>query len=227
MDITLQVAGPGTRAYAFVIDWHIRLLVALAWVLTGWVIGRVLGPKFNAIVFPAVFVVPAVLIYFLYHPVLELLMRGRTPGKRMAGARIVTLEGATPSAGPLLMRSLFRLIDSLPVFYLVGLVCCMFTAQRVRIGDLAAGTVLVLDEHKATRSLGAFGRLAESSRLDPDSAALVQDLLERWPELQKGRGEVLARELLARLDTELDKTQLATLDRAGLKSRLEALLAGG
>jgi uncharacterized RDD family membrane protein YckC len=227
VDITLQVAGPGTRAYAFIIDWHIRLLVALAWVLTGWVIGRVLGPKFNATVFPAAFVLPAVLIYFLYHPILELLMRGRTPGKRMAGARIVTLEGATPSAGPLLMRSLFRLIDSLPVFYLVGLVCCMFTAQRVRIGDLAAGTVLVLDEHKATRSLGAFGRLAESSRLDPDSAALVQDLLERWSELEKGRGEALARELLARLDTGLDKTQLATLDRAGLKSRLEGLLARG
>jgi uncharacterized RDD family membrane protein YckC len=224
--MTLQVAGPGTRAYAFIIDWHIRLLVALAWVAFGWVIGRVLGPNLNSILFPPVFIVPAVLIYFCYHPVLELLMRGRTPGKRMAGARIVTLEGATPGTGALLMRNLFRLIDSLPVFYLVGLVCCIFTAQRVRIGDLVAGTVLVLHDPKATRSLGLMGMLAQNSRLDPDTAALVQDLLERWKELGEGRGEALARELLARLDTGLDPAHLAALDSVALRSRLEALLAG-
>ncbi len=224
--MTLRVAGPGTRAYAFIIDWHIRLLVALAWVALGWVIGRVLGRNLNSILFPLAFVVPAVLIYFFYHPVLELLMRGRTPGKRMAGARIVTLEGSTPGAGALLMRNLFRLIDSLPVFYLVGLVCCMFTEQRVRIGDLVAGTVLVLDEAKATRSLGLLGVLAQSSRLDPDAAAFVQDLLERWTELGEGRGEALARGLLVKLDIGLDPAHLAALDSVALRSRLEALLAG-
>jgi uncharacterized RDD family membrane protein YckC len=226
VDMTLRVAGPGTRAYAFIIDWHIRLLVALAWVLAGWVIGRFVGSKLNAILFPLVFVVPALLIYFFYHPVLELLMRGRTPGKRMAGARIVTLEGATPGTGALLMRNLFRVIDSLPVFYLVGLVCCIFTAQRVRIGDLAAGTVLVLDEPKATQSLAVVGMLAQSSRLEPDTAALVQDLLDRWAELEEQRSGALARQLLARFDAGLDSASLAALDSTALRSRLEALLRG-
>jgi hypothetical protein len=142
----------------------------------------------------------------------------------MAGARIVTLEGATPGTGALLMRNLFRLIDSLPVLYLVGLVCCIFTAQRVRIGDLAAGTVLILDEPKATRSLALVGMLAQNSRLEPDAAALVQDLIDRWAELKEGRRESLARELLARLDAGLDPVQLATLDPAALRARLEALL---
>jgi uncharacterized RDD family membrane protein YckC len=224
VDITLRVAGPGTRAYAFIIDWHIRLLVALAWVLAGLLIGLIVGSPFKKTVFPLLFAVPALLIYFFYHPVLELLMRGRTPGKRMAGARIVTLEGATPGTGALLMRNLFRLIDSLPVLYLVGLVCCIFTARRVRIGDLAAGTVLVLDEPKATRSLELVGMLAQNSRLAPDAAALVQDLIDRWAELKERRRESLARELLARLEAGSDPVELATLDAAALLSRLEALL---
>lgn len=222
--MTLPVAGPGTRSYAFIIDWHIRLLVALTWLLLGWLVKLGVGSTFGSSLFTLVVVVPAALIYLFYHPVLELLMHGRTPGKRMAGARIVTLEGGTPGTGALLMRNVFRLIDSLPGVYLVGLVCCMFTEQRVRIGDLAAGTVLVLDDPKANRSLGTLGKLAQSSRLDPDTAALVQDLLERWSELRDGRGETLARKLLGSLETGLDPAQLATLDSAALRSRLEALL---
>jgi hypothetical protein len=142
----------------------------------------------------------------------------------MAGARIVTLEGATPGTGALLMRNVFRLIDSLPLFYLVGLACCVLTAHRVRIGDLAAGTVLVLDDSKTARSLGNVGKLAQSSRLEPDTAALVQNLLERWAELDNGRAEQLARELLARLEVGSDPAHLTTLDSAALRSRLEALL---
>jgi uncharacterized RDD family membrane protein YckC len=226
VDITLRVAGPGTRAYAFIIDWHIRLLVALAWVLAGLLTGIMVGGNFRKDALPLFFVAPALLIYFLYHPVLEVVMRGRTPGKRMAGARIVTLEGETPGTGALLMRNLFRLIDSLPVVYLVGLVCCIFTAQRVRIGDLAAGTLLILDDPKATQSLALVGMVAQSSRLQPDAAALVQDLIDRWPELKEDHRESLARKLLAKLDPGLSPTEVELLDSAGLRSRLEALLRG-
>jgi uncharacterized RDD family membrane protein YckC len=226
VDMTLRVAGPGTRAYAFIIDWHIRLLVALAWVLAGLVVGLIVGGNFKKEALPLFFVAPALVVYFLYHPVLEVVMRGRTPGKRMAGARIVTLEGETPGTGALLMRNLFRLIDSLPVAYLVGLVCCIFTAQRVRIGDLAAGTLLILDDPKANRSLALVGMAAQNSRLEPDAAALVQDLIARWAELKEGRRESLARELLAKVDAGLDPAQLAALDPVALRSRLEALLRG-
>ncbi len=220
--MTLPVAGPGTRAYAFIIDWHIRLLVALAWLLLGWLVRLAVG--FGPTLFALVVATPAALIYLFYHPILEPLMHGRTPGKRMAGARIVTLEGGVPGTGALLMRNVFRLIDSLPLVYVVGLVCCMFTEYRRRIGDLAAGTVLVLDDPKANRSLGTLGKLAQTSGLDPDSAALVADLLERWSELRDGQGEALARRLLGTLDKGLDAGQLASLDAPALRSRLEALL---
>ncbi len=231
VDMTLTVAGPGTRSYAFVIDWHIRLLLALAWALLGLLLRLALPRGSDAALTSTVFVLavvaPAVLIYLLYHPVLEVVMRGRTPGKRMAGARIVTREGATPGTGALLVRNLFRLIDSLPLFYMVGLVCCLVTMQRVRIGDLAAGTVLVIDETAAAKSLSRLGALLQRSRLRPEALALVGDLLERWAELEPQRRATLARTVLARLGAGADPTDLAALDEAALHARLQGLLASG
>ena len=230
VDMTLRVAGPGTRSYAFVIDWHVRVLLALAWILAGLLLRLELPGAFGggptSMPFLLTFFAPALLVYLLYHPVLEVALRGRTPGKRMAGVRIVTREGATPGAGALLMRNLFRLIDSLPAFYVLGLSCCMLTAQRVRIGDLAAGTVLVLDEQGARRSLGRVGALLQHSSLDPNALALVQDLIDRWTELDEERRTLLARALLARIAPRSDGAELAALDEAALRARLRALLAG-
>jgi uncharacterized RDD family membrane protein YckC len=220
VDVALRVAGPGTRAYAFLIDWHIRLLLALALVLLGLLVtGR------GSTAFQFGFALPAAILYLLYHPVLEIVMRGRTPGKRIAGARIVTLDGATPGMGALLMRNVFRLVDQLPALYLLGLAFTIWSPQRVRLGDLAAGTVLVLDEPKAAHSLGIVGALAGSSRLDPDSAALVRELLDRWREMDAREAANLARNLLRRLDAQLDPAQLHTFDRRALRARLESLLA--
>jgi uncharacterized RDD family membrane protein YckC len=229
VDMKLAVAGPGTRSYAFVIDWHIRLLLSLAWVLLGLLV-RLMVPHepdsiFTSTVLPLAFVLPAVLIYLLYHPVLEVAMHGRTPGKRMAGVRIVTREGATPGIGPLLMRNLFRIIDSLPVFYTVGLVCCLLTTQRVRVGDLAAGTVLVLDESVATQRLGNLGAALQRSRLQPEAITLIQDLLNRWDELEGYRRFELARMVLSRLEGGAEPVVLAGLDEYALKARLLSLLA--
>jgi uncharacterized RDD family membrane protein YckC len=228
VDMTLAVAGPGTRSYAFVIDWHIRLLLGLSWLLLGLIVRlwlpHALGPAIRSPPFTFAVVLPATLIYFLYHPVLEIAMRGRTPGKRMAGTRIVTREGATPGAAALLMRNVFRLIDSLPVCYMFGLICCLLTAQRVRIGDLAAGTVLVLDETAATRKLSRLGALIPQGRLQPEAIALVQDLLDRWAELGMDKRVMLARTVLSRLEDGLDPAVLAGLDEHALRSRLQSLL---
>lgn len=226
---TLGIAGPGTRSYAFVIDWHIRLLIAACWVLAGVLVARARGSASTlaSALFPLPVVLPALLIYFLYHPVLELLMRGRTPGKRMAGVRVVTREGAAPGAGALLVRNLLRLIDALPVFYTVGLACCLASARRVRIGDLAAGTVLVLDPGPSPQSSGRQGALLRRSHLDPSVARLAQDLLDRWPELEAERRSGLARALLAKLDGQLDAAQLAALEQDALRFRLLAVLADG
>ena len=123
-------------------------------------------------------------IYFLYHPLVEMAMRGRTPGKRMAGVRIVNRQGGTPSVLAVLIRNAFRLIDSLPAFYGVGLCTTIFTAQRVRLGDLAAGTLLVHDGDTEAKALTQLGSLSLNPTLDAGTLALGNDLLLRWKDLQ-------------------------------------------
>ena len=223
VEITLDIAGAGSRSYAFIIDWHIRLLIALAWFFPAWFIAT----RSTGVFAPAYWVfIPALAIYFLYHPVLEVLMRGSTPGKRMAGVRLVTRNGGTPSIGSLIVRNVFRIVDSMPAFYLVGLLCCLMTAQRVRIGDLAAGTLLILDASTSTRSLGQMGRLVAQSGLPPNVVELIDDVLERWASLDIDKRDGLARVILSNADSKLTMQGLAGLTDAELHTRLRALLAG-
>lgn len=228
VDMSLRIAGPGTRSYAFLIDWQIRLLCALVLVLAGLPLRLLPGVPRSLMhsVWTAAIVLAA-LVYFLYHPVLEVLMRGHTPGKRRAGARIVTVEGATPTTGSLLMRNLFRLIDSMPAFYAVGLGCCLVTDNRVRLGDLVAGTVLVLEGTDASRALARLSTALQRSALPLEALRLVQDLLDRWRDLEQVRRRRLARGLLAKLDPAFDPGHDAAQSDTALRARLEALLGTG
>lgn len=191
LDIKLEIAGAGARAHAFVIDWHIRLLLALVWLL---LLGLLLigsvenwGNRLDAsdsewlgiIVF-----MPPVLIYTLYHPVLEIVLRGHTPGKRMAGIRIASNSGQTPTIGALLIRNIFRLVDSLPMMYILGLGFTMFTKRSVRIGDIAAGTLLVYEEKISNKALQDATNLALNSNLSVEDQSLLLEILERWTGLE-------------------------------------------
>ncbi len=119
----------------------------------------------------------------------------------MAGIRILTKEGRTPSAGALIIRNIFRIIDSLPANYLVGIIAALLDRQSARIGDMAAGTLLVYEPE--TRSDDIERLLPEqSSRLDPDQRELVVELLERWPSMNSVARSRMARELLSHFGVE-------------------------
>jgi uncharacterized RDD family membrane protein YckC len=228
IDVSLPVAGPGVRSYAFVIDWLIRLVLALTWYVVGAILynGRLAlnAPLNNSSRWFGLVVLPAIGIYFLYHPLVELVMRGRTPGKRHAGIRVVTRQGGPPSAGAVLVRNVFRLIDSLPGFYGVGLGVMMFSEESLRIGDMAAGTLLVYERElrdepppQATaQRLGA---------LDTDGAEIAADLLARWPTLAPRARTRLARQLLQRYLGE--QAEVADGDELQWRARLERLARPG
>src|SRR5271170_3370430 len=109
VEVSLPVAGPGARAYAFLVDWHVRAVLALAWYTLAALIFngglRLRPPLTNDARWFIWVVAPAFVIYFLYHYVLEAAMHGRTPGKRLAGVRIAARDGGVPSAGALLTRN--------------------------------------------------------------------------------------------------------------------------
>src|ERR1700735_2434619 len=67
VDLTLSIAGPGSRSYAFVIDWHIRLLLGCAWLLvSSFVLKLSLSARSPDALLS---LLPAAIIYFLYHPI--------------------------------------------------------------------------------------------------------------------------------------------------------------
>jgi uncharacterized RDD family membrane protein YckC len=235
IDVSLAVAGPGARSYAFVIDWHVRVVLALSW----FAVSAVLYNGRFSLELPAgggdarwfaVVLAPTLCIYFLYHPVVELLMRGSTPGKRMAGVRIVARDGGVPGAGALLIRNVFRLVDSLPMFYGVGLITVMLSRDSLRIGDMAAGTVLVFERADA-RLPGLAGEAGGggppdaggTGRLDAAGVELVTELLERWPTLTPEARARLARALLSRYGGAPPEAG-GEADEASWRTRLERLL---
>jgi uncharacterized RDD family membrane protein YckC len=219
VEVELPVAGPGARSLAFTIDWHIRAICAIAWFVVGTMlyngdVRNIMPPlEESETVWFATVALPTAALYFLYHPVLEIAMRGRTPGKRMTGVRLVTREGGPPSLGAHLVRNVFRLVDQFPLFYGLGLVLTMVTRNHVRLGDLAAGTLLVYDR--------AYVTLLEHIRndsLDAATAEIVNDLLRRWSALEPSARRRLAAAVLAVPPSD---------DDAALRASLEKLATGG
>jgi len=213
VDVELRIAGLGGRTYAFVVDLHIRVLAAIAWFFASmWLLFRGFDVTQTPPGFWFAVVAPSAGIYFLYHPILEV-VTGTTPGKRTAGLRIVTRDGQAPGIGPLAIRNVLRLLDSV-LFYAVGMVSVLVTRQAVRIGDIAAGTILVYaGENTADTEFKDLGDEAVA-RVGLERLELSRDLLRRWNELKPDARRDLARRLLR------DDSGGSELE---LRSRLEEL----
>lgn len=218
-----DLAGAGSRSYAYVIDWHIRILLVLGWYLgcmaflrTADLIGYGREADFNALAWMNV---PPLLLYALYHPVLELAMDGNTPGKHYAGVAIVDERGAPPTAVAILIRNVFRLIDGLPFAYTVGLITVMLSRQHVRFGDMVAGTVMVRKRDHLIRSLDAIERI-HAARVDAQTAELVLELLDRWGSIGRKQRVRLGQALLERQGIEVADQKPKTI-RNALKQMLE------
>ncbi len=134
-------AGLGRRAAAGLID---SLLMGVLFVLFAAALGESetsgANARFNLSGLPALAYLLAVLGYFLAFEAAI----GRTLGKLALGLRVVRTDGTKAEGGPVALRTLLRLVDGLPVLYLVGFVCLLATGKRrQRIGDIAAGTTVV------------------------------------------------------------------------------------
>jgi uncharacterized membrane protein SpoIIM required for sporulation/uncharacterized RDD family membrane protein YckC len=152
VDLRLELAGAGARSIAFLFDFIVRAALATCWYLCAALAYNLLqggsgiaAPSFTDARWFMAVLLPAGALFLLYHPALEIALRGVTPGKRLAGLRIVDRAGGVPGFGALALRNMFRVIDGLPVFYGVGLAAVLLTREQSRIGDLAAGTLVVYD----------------------------------------------------------------------------------
>ncbi|HJL17081.1 MAG TPA: RDD family protein [Sandaracinaceae bacterium LLY-WYZ-13_1] len=133
-----ELAGIGARALA----WAIDVLVMLALIVAGSMLvsplSQVLGGFANAILLVIVF-----LVQWWYAALLEWWWGGRTVGKRVVGLRTLSERGVRMGFVQSAIRNLVRIVDLLPGLYLVGGASVILDRHRRRLGDLAAGTIVV------------------------------------------------------------------------------------
>jgi uncharacterized RDD family membrane protein YckC len=91
----------------------------------------------------AVAIAAQLVIELFYFVVFETVWRGRSPGKRLLGLGVVSEDGLPVSFGASLVRNLLRSADILPSSYTTGLVTMLVSKRTQRLGDIAAGTVVV------------------------------------------------------------------------------------
>jgi uncharacterized RDD family membrane protein YckC len=87
-----------------------------------------------------------------YYIFFEILWNGQTPGKRRIGLRVIRVDGTPVGASEVVIRNLVRIIDFLPTGYGIGVVTMFINPSSRRVGDLAAGTIVVHD--RAVKNLG-------------------------------------------------------------------------
>lgn len=176
--ITLQreIAGAGSRFTAALID---TVLIGMLYSIIG--LGTLLiadvDPSGLSRLVQGVLIGGAPLCLALYHFVFHAFASGQTPGKRLVGLRVVSADGYPATFAQHLLRSALWPVDVLlpvPVpFGLLGLVTIVVTDKRQRIGDVVAGTLVVIEPE-------------ESARADPFPGERWSHLERRTLDLQPG-----------------------------------------
>jgi uncharacterized RDD family membrane protein YckC len=185
--IDLVLAGLGSRFVARLLDTVIQLTVIFA-LAVGMAITSAPG------VVRAIGIVALFLVLFAYDVPFELLNGGRTIGKMAAGIRVVAGGGEPIAFLASAIRNILRLVDFLPAMYAAGAVTMVVTQKDQRLGDLAAGTLVVRDKFPGVASLAAAPLSVPAdavmtwdvSALDGDDLATIRQFLDRrltlpWP----------------------------------------------
>jgi uncharacterized RDD family membrane protein YckC len=193
-----------SRFTSALLDYLIQLLIlgALALVLG---LGVGLNPSSGGYAV-AIWSVLAFLLFVGYDVAFEVLASGRTPGKRRVGLRVVLENGGPVTFPASAVRNVLRPIDLLPGTYLVGIASILVSSRNQRLGDHAAGT-LVVRERKALPPevpIRSYRRDVsapawDTSGVSADEIAAVRSFLARKGSLTTNARRQLASELAARL----------------------------
>jgi len=140
-----RAAGPTRRAWAYLIDLLVRLGILLG-VETVLVLGTGHHLRSGRAVMSGGTLLALFLIEWVYFVAFESGWNGTTPGKRVLRLRVVKAGGYPLSFMDAVLRNLLRTADFLPVGYLLGLVAMTWDGRFARLGDRAAGTMVVIED---------------------------------------------------------------------------------
>jgi uncharacterized RDD family membrane protein YckC len=195
--LEFPLAGVGSRCLAMVVDSLIQAVIAIILLISGGLLGiglRNVGEWTTGIASDSiglwVFAIVILLLFsawYGYYAVFEIVWRGQTPGKRALGLRVISASGRPITPLQAILRNLLRIIDQLPALYAIGIISVLISARNQRLGDIAAGTVVVREQ--ATEALQVPAQDAASpdrlraNRLTDQELALIERFLQRRDEL--------------------------------------------
>src|SRR5689334_10586131 len=233
-----QIAGIGSRFLATLLDTILVGLLQLVVILVLVLIikaydGSIFADPLSAWVL-AIFGLITAVFYWGYYVFFEMLWNGQSPGKRWVGLRVIRSDGMPITLSESLIRNLARLVDFLPAAYGIGVVTMFIDKQSRRLGDLAAGTLVVQDRAPITMQDLAVKRTVHLrpwanvsldgfpvERLTNNDLSLIEDFLLRRDQLT--HRESLAIQILNTLHQRLG-VPLPTLNKAEAEDMLAAIL---
>ena len=192
-----ELAGVGSRMLAQVIDALIVTAIIFG-ILTA--AGTVQGPIALALAIGGITLSPVG--YFL---LLEWLRRGSTPGKAVMHLRVVRASGEPIGLSEAAVRNLVRIADFLPFGYVLGGICAMSSRDGRRLGDMAAGTVVVRtdDGRDSAAFSGTFTEVVareEREPIPPDLIAVAAAFRRRARQIEDDARAALAARICARIE---------------------------
>ncbi len=224
-----SVAGPFQRATAFLLDFLIRIGIIIVLLIATVMLESVVGE-----VSIGFFLLSNFILNWFYGAVFETYMNGQTPGKRIMGIRAVTVDGKPINAMQAVMRNLIRTADTYPLVspamfgiefsdspvfqaaiiptFVMGLIVMSMNRRYQRIGDLVAGTMVIIDQRKATYGLidvrsPAILQLAAlvpaTFRADQGMSQALAHFVDQRPRLSDARRREIAAHLTEPLSKEL------------------------
>lgn len=166
VDIEMPLAGIGSRFIALLIDY---LIWGAAFLVLG-ILGAIILPGIRAFSnlsaqwATAIFIFIFFLFHWGYFTLFEAFWNGRTPGKRAARIRVIQRSGRAIGLFESMARNLVRFVDQIPFVYAVGVIAMFCSRQHQRLGDLAAGTLVVRDREQESPQWGDSGARTFTAR---------------------------------------------------------------
>lgn len=204
-----ETAGIGSRFAAQLLDLLVLTAVLVAVGLAAYGLIVLTGQPATGLL---AFVVLGFASFWAYWILPEALWSGQTVGKYVMHLRVIDARGGPISAGQAVIRNLLRIVDFLPWSYALGAVVMFGTVRSQRLGDLAAGTV-VIRERGAVRleDLGGGGEEVVGPRTAARPALRLDPRLHRFVQAYAQRRAGLAPERRAQLARDVEPALLAAV----------------
>ena len=193
-----HVAGIGSRFLGALVDTLILVIILLALSLGLGSLLALLGGgteilsgegehgSWGAGLVMALSVIINFLLLWGYYTFFEIAWDGQTPGKRVARTRVILLTGSPADPIAIIIRNLMRIIDWLPWGYFIGLITMMLNDEARRLGDFAAGTLVVrLREDEGPLKQVEGSNMMVKRRAKSLSAEALQRLYDTYPHIER------------------------------------------